>query len=76
MSEEEKIEFASAEACPPGEEPAGAVPVRKGKRRNGMVVPGSSDPLVAKLYSDHLMEQVFAPKQEADKSNPENASSP
>lgn len=45
----EKIEFASAE--PEAEEIAAAIPVRRNKRRNCMVVPGSSDPMVAKLYS-------------------------
>lgn len=51
MSEKEKIEFASAEHCATEEEIAAAVPVRKGKRRNGMVIPGTSDPMIAKIYS-------------------------
>ncbi len=62
MSDKEKIEFASAEPCEMQEEIAAAIPVRKGKRRNCMVVPGSSDPLVAKIYSENLMKQVFGTK--------------
>lgn len=57
MSQNEKIEFASAE--PEAEEIAAALPVRRTKRRNCMVVPGSSDPMVAKLFSEALMKEVF-----------------
>jgi hypothetical protein len=41
---------------------AGAVPARKGKRRNCMIVPGSSNPLVAKLFADNLMKEVLGEK--------------
>jgi hypothetical protein len=49
MSNNEEIEFASA--SPIEEEAAAAIPARRGKRRNCMVIPGTSDPMVAKLYS-------------------------
>jgi hypothetical protein len=73
MSNEEKIEFANAEPVLTEEEVAAAVPARRGRRRNCMVIPGSSDPMVAKLYSEALMKEVFGSKQEADPENPENA---
>jgi len=50
---------------------AGAVPPRKGKRRNCMVVPGSSNPMVAKMFSEALMKEVFGEKQAVDEENPE-----
>ena len=53
MSNNEEIEFASAS---PIEEEAAAIPVRRGKRRNCMVIPGTSDPIVAKLYSEALLK--------------------
>lgn len=45
---------------------AGAVPPRKGKRRNCMIVPGSSNPLVAKLFAHNLMKEVLGEKHEID----------
>ena len=30
--------------------------VRKGKRRNGIFVPGSSDPMVAKMFCDSVQK--------------------
>jgi hypothetical protein len=52
------------------EEIAAAIPTRKGKRRNCMVIPGTSDPMVAKIYSENLMKQVFGVKTEEDSYNP------
>lgn len=67
MTEQDKIEFANAtpEAMDE-EEIAAAIPVRQGKRRNCMVIPGTSDPIVAKLFCDSLMKEVFGTKQEKD----------
>lgn len=50
--------FNNQQAAPESneEEIAAAVPVRRNKRRNCMVIPGTSDPLIAKLYSDALMK--------------------
>ena len=50
MSNLEKKE-AAADPQPMDLEYAGPVPPRKGKRRNCMVVPGSSNPIIAKMYS-------------------------
>jgi hypothetical protein len=72
MSEEQKIEFASAEPTEMEEEIAAAIPVRRSKRRNCMLIPGSSDPMVAKLFSEAMMKEVFGSKVEADEENPEN----
>jgi hypothetical protein len=69
MSQDEKIEFANAE--PESEEIAAALPVRRSKRRNCMMIPGTSDPMVAKLFAETLMKEVFG-KVEADPYNPEN----
>ena len=51
MSEMEKKEQGSAAPEQHEEEYAGAVPPRKGKRRNCMYIPGTSNPLVAKMFS-------------------------
>lgn len=69
MSHQDNIEYASAE--PEVEEIAAALPVRRSKRRNCMVIPGTSDPMAAKLFSEALMKEVFG-KVEADPENPEN----
>ena len=50
MSKLEKTE-ANANAEPMEVEFAGAVPPRRGKRRNCMIIPGTSNPLVAKLFA-------------------------
>lgn len=50
---------------------AAAVPARKGKRRNCMIVPGSSNPMVAKMFADNLMKEVLGEKIEIDEENPE-----
>ena len=70
MSEMEKKEQGSAAPEQNEEEHAGAVPARRGKRRNCMYVPGSSDPVVAKMYSLALMKEVLG-KEEAAPENPE-----
>lgn len=71
MSEEVKQE--KAEAVYGSEEMAGAVPARKGKRRNCMVIPGTSDPLVAKLFSQALMKEALGKVEEAAPAeNPED----
>lgn len=49
MSNKQEIEYASA--LPIEQEGAAPIPARRGKRRNCMVIPGTSDPMVAKLYS-------------------------
>lgn len=49
MSHQDNIEYASAK--PELEEIAAALPVRRSKRRNCMVIPGTSDPMAAKLFS-------------------------
>jgi hypothetical protein len=49
MSNNENIEYACAEAQE--EEIAAAMPVRRNKRRNCMVIPGTSDPMAAKLFA-------------------------
>ena len=72
MSSNEKIEFASAEEIME-EEVAAAVPVRRAKRRNCMVIPGTSNPQVAKMFSESMMKELFGGKNEADEENPENA---
>ena len=59
MSESEKKELKSAAPEPQEEEFAGAVPARRGKRRNCMFIPGTSDPLVAKMYSQALLKEVL-----------------
>lgn len=64
-------EFAAG-AQPMEEEPAAPV-ARRGKRRNCMVVPGSSNPLIAKMYAEALMKEVFPEKHQMDEENPENA---
>ncbi len=46
------------------EEIAGAVPARRGKRRNCMVIPGTSDPLIAKMFSQALMKEVLGKTEE------------
>jgi hypothetical protein len=53
------------------EEGAGAVPVRRGKRRNCMYVAGSENPIVAKQFSLALMKEVLG-MEEAAPSNPED----
>lgn len=70
MSEEVKQEKAGVEC--EAEEVAGAVPARRGKRRNCMVIPGTSDPLVAKMFSHALMKEVLGKVQEAAPDNPED----
>ena len=35
---------------------------RKGKRRNAFIVPGSSDPMIGKLFWENLQKQSFGPK--------------
>lgn len=62
MSNLEKKENASATAEAMDEEFAGAVPVRRGKRRNCMIIPGTSNPQVAKMFSETLMKEVFGEK--------------
>ena len=49
MSTKDNIEQARAEV--EEEEIAAAIPVRSNKRRNCMVIPGTSDPMAAKLFS-------------------------
>ena len=56
MSDIEKKEDGPVAPQPTEEEYAGAVPPRRGKRRNCMFVPGTSNPLVAKMFSDSLMK--------------------
>ena len=70
MSEEVKLEIAAA-GCE-SEDIAGAVPARKGKRRNCMVIPGTSDPLIAKMFSQALMKEVLGKSEEAAPENPED----
>ena len=65
MSNLEKKE-AAADPQPMDLEYAGPVPPRKGKRRNCMVVPGSSNPIIAKMYSQALMKDLFGAKKELD----------
>lgn len=36
-----------------------------------MVIPGTSDPNVAKVESEALMKEIFSVKQEIDHDNPE-----
>ena len=38
-----------------------------------MIIPGTSDPKIAKLFADSLMKEVFGVKQETDPENPENS---
>lgn len=73
MSNNEKIEFASAVEEAMEEEIAAALPVRRAKRRNCMVIPGTSNPQVAKMFSESMMKELFGAKHEADEENPENA---
>ena len=56
MSDLEKKELSSAAPEQHEEEYAGAVPPRRGKRRNCMFIPGTSDPKVAKIFSLALMK--------------------
>ena len=72
MSDEIKQEAGNAAPETMEVEHAGAVPARRGKRRNCMVVPGSSDPLVAKMFSHALMKEVMSKyEDEAAPENPE-----
>lgn len=70
MSDHEKQEHASATPFETEEEHAAAVPVRRGKRRNCMVIPGTSDPKVAKLFSDIMLKEIYG-SVEAVAENPE-----
>jgi hypothetical protein len=38
--------------------------VRKGKRRNCFFIPGSSDPMVAKMFCDSVQQECFGVKVE------------
>ena len=69
MSDIEKKEAGSAAPQHTQEDYAGAVPPRRGKRRNCMFIPGTSDPLVAKMFSESLMKELGL--QEAAPENPE-----
>ena len=69
MSEMEKKEAGSAAPESIEEDYAGAVPPRRGKRRNCMFIPGTSNPLVAKMFSDSLMKELGL--NEAAPENPE-----
>lgn len=72
MSQNVKKEIQNAAPEYMGEEHAGAVPARRGKRRNCMFIPGTSDPLVAKMFSLALMKEVLGKtEQEAVPENPE-----
>jgi len=64
MSNLEKKENANAEEM--DVEFAAAVPARRGKRRNCMIIPGTSNPVVAKLFADTLMKEVLGEKHEID----------
>ncbi len=61
MNEEKKEQFNAAPE-PIEEEFAGAVPPRKGKRRNCIFIPGTSDPLVAKLYAQTMLKEILGQK--------------
>jgi hypothetical protein len=40
--------------------------VRKGKRRNGFFIPGSSNPMVAKMFCDAVQKECFGVKVEEE----------
>lgn len=40
--------------------------IRKGKRRNCIFIPGSSDPTVAKLFCDSIQKECFDVKIEEE----------
>ena len=56
MSESEKKEHDCAAAEANQEELAAAVPQRRGHRRKGICIPGTSDPYVAKMFSMALQK--------------------
>lgn len=64
MSDNVKQEISNAAPEHMEEEHAGAVPPRRGKRRNCMFIPGTSDPLVAKMFSLALMKEVLGKTEE------------
>lgn len=71
MSDNVKQEIHNAAPEHMEEEHAAAVPPRRGKRRNCMFIPGTSDPLVAKMFSHALMKEVLGKtEQEAVPENP------
>ena len=61
---EEKKQHNNAAPEPIEEEFAGAVPPRKGKRRNCIFVPGTSNPQVAKLYAETMLKEILGEKHE------------
>ena len=69
-SEEQPIHAGAQEE----DEFAGAVPVRRAKRRNCMVVPGSSNPKVAQMFYQAMMKEIGEEEQEGKEvdPNPEN----
>ena len=66
----QKAACAAPEQVEEHEEFAGAVPARRGKRRNCMFIPGTSDPMVAKLFSQALLKEVLGKEEEVSE-NPE-----